>query len=178
MTCLRPEEAVLSHNHKHGVKIMGDKGLGDESLVGNNRHRGKKGEKQVVNLVRCPNCGKKLSLLPPGYPMYDLQCTACSFRAQVKTPSRSPKNQVLGASWDILHRVLRAGFMIPPLIINFTWGTGRGRKQIIRFYPFIPTRNIVPYKVNSQGNASYKSFYYTGLDELPHFDLYESGIEH
>jgi 4-hydroxy-3-methylbut-2-en-1-yl diphosphate synthase IspG/GcpE len=28
------------------------------------------GEREVVELVSCPNCGKKLVELPPNYPLY------------------------------------------------------------------------------------------------------------
>ena len=45
------------------------------------------GEKVVVEKVPCPNCGKRLMPLPPNYPLYDLQCTGCLFRAQVKKSS-------------------------------------------------------------------------------------------
>ena len=82
---------------------------------------GVEGEKAVVKLVDCPNCGKKLMLLPPNYPMYDVQCKACSFRAQVKTNHCKPKPEIYGAGWDILNHVLKAGFMIPHLIVNFIW---------------------------------------------------------
>jgi len=51
----------------------------------NSQTTGRKGELDVIRLVRCPNCGKKLMPLPANYPMYDIQCTACTFRARVKT---------------------------------------------------------------------------------------------
>ena len=33
-----------------------------------NQKNGKIGEQEVVDLVSCPNCGKKLMLLPDNYP--------------------------------------------------------------------------------------------------------------
>ena len=37
-----------------------------------NKQNGDKGELEVINLVCCPNCGKKLMILPPNYPLYDI----------------------------------------------------------------------------------------------------------
>ena len=59
-----------------------------------NKESGDDGEKEVCGFVPCPNCGKKLMLLPPNYPLYDVQCTGCSFRAQVKTNNTRPKAQI------------------------------------------------------------------------------------
>lgn len=44
----------------------------------NNRKSGDEGEKEIIKLINCPNCGKKLMLLPSGYPLYDVQCTGCN----------------------------------------------------------------------------------------------------
>ena len=52
-------------------------------MIGN-RLKGDIGEKEVVDLVPCPNCKKSLMQLPSNYPLYDVQCEGCSFRAQVK----------------------------------------------------------------------------------------------
>ena len=71
-----------------------------------NKHAGDQGELEIVKLVSCPNCGKELMLLPPNYPLYDLQCTGCSFRAQVKTNSCKPKSVVFGAGWQIMNTVI------------------------------------------------------------------------
>jgi len=86
-----------------------------------NKKWGDKGEQEVVDLVQCPNCGKDLMLLPPNYPLYDVQCTGCSFRAQVKTNRTKPKPIIFGAGWQIMEKVLKSGFMVPPLIANFRW---------------------------------------------------------
>jgi len=68
------------------------------------------GEREVVNLVPCPNCKKKLMQLPPSYPLYDLQCTGCSFRVQVKTNNSKPKKEIFGAGWEVVEKVLKSGF--------------------------------------------------------------------
>ena len=134
---------------------------------------GVEGEKAVVKLVDCPNCGKKLMLLPPNYPMYDVQCKACSFRAQVKTNHCKPKPEIYGAGWDILNHVLKAGFMIPHLIVNFVWTEEDGHKhRCIRFYPFIPKDHIRKTSLERKGKKPYPMFNYIGIDKLPFIQLH------
>ena len=136
----------------------------------NNRSIGDKGEDEVITLISCPNCLKQLMLLPPNYPLYDVQCTACSFRAQIKTINSKPKNLIFGAGWDIMEKVLKSGFITPPLIVNFKWEAG----QEIRFYPFVPKANLSKYQLSETARrANYRMFHYTGLDKLPHFVLYK-----
>ena len=103
---------------------------------------GDEGEKEVVNLIRCPNCNKKLMQLPNNYPLYDIQCTACSFRAQIKTNNSKPKKEIFGAGWEIMNKVMKAGFMVPPLIVNYKWQEKGKTYQKILFYPFIPKENL------------------------------------
>ena len=132
------------------------------------------GEKEIIKLVKCPNCGKSLMQLPPNYPLYDLQCTGCSFRAQVKTNNSKPKKEIFGAGWEIIDKVLKSGFMIPPLITNFKWNEKDVKHQKILFYPFIPKSNLKKRQLSSKARrANYKMFNYVGLDELPCFVLYE-----
>lgn len=138
-----------------------------------NQAAGDQGEKDVINRVACPNCGKKLMALPRGYPMFDVQCTACVFRAQVKTASSKPKDVVYGAGWDILSKALKAGQVVPPLIVNFKWKEGRFNRQAIYFYPFIPKENLKSYRLAPTAKqAGYAMFNYIGLTDLPHFVLY------
>ena len=139
-----------------------------------NKQTGTKGEQEIVKLIPCPNCGKKLMLLPSGYPLYDVQCTACSFRAQVKTNRCKPKAVVFGAGWQIMNKVLKAGFITPPLFLNFKWTEKGKRKQEIRFYPFIPKKNLSKYKLSPQARrANYQMFRYVNLDKLPYFIVYK-----
>lgn len=139
-----------------------------------NQVSGEDGEKEIVKLVPCTNCGKPLMQLPKNYPLYDLQCTGCSFRAQVKTNNSKPKSEIFGAGWDIMEKVLKSGFMIPPLIANFKWIEKGVEKHKIIFYPFIPKSNlkkrILP---PTARRANYKMFNYIGLDKLPNFVLFE-----
>lgn len=139
-----------------------------------NKQNGDKGELEIIDLVPCPNCGKKLMILPPSYPLYDVQCTGCSFRAQVKTNASKPKAVILGAGWDIMEKVLKSGFIVPPILTNFKWQERGVDKQEIRFYPFVPKDNLKKYQLSSTARrADYKMFNYIGLDKLPHFVIYE-----
>ena len=36
---------------------------------------GDKGENEVIEKIKCPNCNRKLMLLPKNYPLVDVQCT-------------------------------------------------------------------------------------------------------
>lgn len=139
-----------------------------------NQKAGDLGEKEVVKHVACPNCGKSLMQLPKNYPLYDLQCTGCSFRAQVKTNNSKPKDIIFGAGWEIIEKVLKSGFMVLPLFANFKWTEKGVDKQEIIFYPFIPKANLRKRQLSSTARrANYKMFNYVGLSKLPSFKVYE-----
>jgi len=138
--------------------------------MSNNQNVGDKGELDVIKKVACPNCRRKLMLLPKNYPLVDVQCTGCHFRAQIKTQRTKPKDIVFGAGWDIIEKTTKAGYPVPPLIVNFVWGN----HQEIRFYPFIPKDNLKKRVLSSTARrANYKMFNYVGLTRLPHFILYK-----
>lgn len=139
-----------------------------------NKKAGDQGEKEVIEKVACPNCGKKLMLLPPNYPLYDVQCTGCSFRAQVKTNNCKCKSVIFGAGWEIMDKVLKSGFITPPIFANFKWEEKGKEKQEIRFYPFVPKKNLRKYKLSEKARrANYWMFRYEGLDKLPHFMVFK-----
>ena len=139
-----------------------------------NKDAGDKGELEVVKLIPCPNCSKKLMILPPNYPLYDIQCTGCSFRAQVKTNNTKPKNTIFGAGWEIMSKVLKSGFITPPMIANFKWAENDELHQEIRFYPFVPKANLKKHQLSPQARrANYWMFNYVGLDKVPYFSLYK-----
>ena len=142
----------------------------------NNKQSGDAGEKDVIEKVLCPNCHKKLMLLPPSYPLCDVQCTACHFRAQVKTSTEGkPKNKIRGAGWDIIDKVTKSGYLIPPLIANFKWVEKRAPKQEIRFYPFLTRNNLGKRQLPANAQrANYWMYDYIGLDKLPYIVLYKS----
>jgi DNA-directed RNA polymerase subunit RPC12/RpoP len=135
---------------------------------------GDEGELDVVNLIPCPNCKKKLMVLPKNYPLYDVQCIGCSFRAQVKTNNSKPKNIIFGAGWDIMEKVLKSGYMVPPLIVNFKWKEKLLDHQEIRFYPFIPKVNLKMHILSPIARrANYKMFNYIAIDKIPYFIVYK-----
>lgn len=139
----------------------------------NNKFNGDAGEVEIVNLIPCPNCNKKLMLLPKNYPLYDVQCTGCSFRAQVKTNQSKPKSVVFGAGWEIMEKVLKSGYLTPPLFLNFKWEEKGIKKQEIRFYPFVPKVNLKKYILSPTAHrANYKMFNYINMEKLPNFLLY------
>ncbi|AKM83996.1 TPA: hypothetical protein DCZ46_01540 [Candidatus Campbellbacteria bacterium] len=137
------------------------------------KESGNSGEQEIVNIVPCPNCGKMLMKLPPNYPLYDVQCTGCSFRAQVKTNQSKPKSVVFGAGWQIMNKVLKSGYMTPSLFLNFKWSEKGEEKQEIKFYPFVPKKNLSNYKLSKTARrANYEMFVYKDMDKLPHFLVY------
>ena len=139
-----------------------------------NKIAGDEGEQEVVMLVPCPNCGKALMRLPKNYPLYDVQCSGCLFRAQVKTNNSKPKSVIFGAGWEIVSKVMKSGYMIPPLITNFKWMDKKDKYQEIRFYPFVPKINLEMRQLSSHARrANYKMFNYVGTDKIPHFVLYK-----
>lgn len=136
---------------------------------------GDAGEAEVVKLVPCPNCSKKLMLLPKNYPLYDVQCVGCNFRAQVKTSNSKPKSTIFGAGWDIMEKVLKSGFLVPSIIVNFKWSEKKKNYHEIRFYPFVPKINLKMHKLSPTARrANYKMFNYIGIDQIPFFVLHKN----
>jgi len=134
---------------------------------------GDAGEKDVIKLVQCPNCSKALMLLPTSYPLCDVQCTACQFRSQIKTSKSKPKDIVRGAGWEIMSKVLKAGYLAPPLMVNFAWEEDEIEKQEIRFYPFIRKTELRPYTAKiARENRRYKMFDYV-LKKAEYYVLYK-----
>jgi hypothetical protein len=143
-----------------------------KSEIITNKVYGDAGEVEVINLVPCPNCDKKLMALPASFPLYDVQCTACNFRAQIKSSNSKPKDVIRGAGWDIINKVLKAGTLVPPLITNFKWIEDGKKKQEIRFYPFIKRSCLMKYTANIKSqDRLYKTFNYN-LKGLKHYILF------
>lgn len=143
-------------------------------VIVTNKITGDKGELEVVKLVKCPSCKRKLMLLPNSYPLYDVQCTACSFRAQVKTNNTSPKKEIFGATWGIIDKVLKSGFVVPPLIVNFKWVEKGKKRQKILFYPFIPRTHLKKrFTTIRKSKRELWMFNYINLDTLPYLELYK-----
>jgi len=150
---------------KRSKRMKGIKQTGDE------------GEKEVILKVQCPNCSKRLMTLPTNYPLCDVQCTGCLFRAQVKTNNTKPKDEIFGAGWDVMEKVLKSGYLMPSLIVNFKWIENDKKNQKIIFYPFIPRENLKKRTLSSTARrANYRMFNYIGLKSLPNFVLYQKNV--
>jgi hypothetical protein len=137
---------------------------------------GAKGELEIINDFKCPNCKSKLLRLPACFPLFDVQCERCLFRAQVKTARCAPKDEIFGAGWDILDKNLKAGHLIPPLIVIFNWQDKKTRKlnSKVLFFPFLTMKNIRRRKRSHKGKRpGYREFNYIGLrdEKLPQMVL-------
>lgn len=114
--------------------------------------------------------------LPVGFPLFDVQCTRCMFRAQVKTARCAPpKDQIFGAGWDVLEKTRKTGQLIPPLLVNYQWqdaSTGQARHEIY-FFPFLTSCNIRRRQRSLDGQRpGYKEFNYVGLLTAPQMRLF------
>ncbi len=135
---------------------------------------GSEGEKEVIEKIKCPNCGQSLMNLPTSYPLFDVQCTACLFRAQIKTSTSKPGGKIMGATSDVMNYYMKAGQIIPPLIVNYKWDGG----QEIRFYPFIPRENLKFRQLSPNAiRANLKMFDYVNLKTLPYLVTYSKRNE-
>ncbi len=140
-----------------------------------NKDVGDWGERYVRDRVACPNCGKGLQLLPTGYPLADVQCTACAFRAQVKTARSRPKGTVHGAGWDVVDKVTKSGHLLPSLLVVWAWPKEKPTNVRVDFFPFISRQALEPYQLSPTAKrANYRMFRYR-LDGLPKATLIEAG---
>ena len=81
---------------------------------------------------------------------------------------------IFGAGWDIISKVMKSGYMVPPLIANFKWSDKEGIHQEIRFYPFVPKIILKLHQLSPKARrANYKMFNYIGIDEIPYFVLHK-----
>ena len=109
-----------------------------------NAARGTEAENFVVAHVPCPSCAQALRKLPAGYPLYDVDCTRCLFRAQVKRVLEKPRSRVRGASWEVTNHHLRTGNLIPPMFVCFGWKTDAAAPTAIYFFPLVPATHVQP----------------------------------
>lgn len=73
-----------------------------------------------------------------------------------------------------MDKVLKSGFITPPLVANFKWIEMGIQRQEIHFYPFVPKKNLQKYKLSATAKrGNYWMFRYTDLNKLPHFVLYQ-----
>ncbi len=133
------------------------------------------GEKFVASNAPCPACGKALVALPEGYPLFDLQCSACTFRCQVKATVKQRQNAIPGGGWSILNAVLKTGQHVPPLIYVSRVGEAHSGSPVVRFFPFIPRNHLKKVQPFPDGHkrADYLQFRYTRMNRVPSFILNE-----
>lgn len=103
---------------------------------------GEEAERFVVEHVVCPSCGSPLRQLPPGYPLFDVQCAACLFRAQVKRVQEQPRSRLRGGSWSVGNTYLRTGQLLPPMYVCFGWPRSQPEPTAVYFFPLVPARNV------------------------------------
>jgi hypothetical protein len=71
-----------------------------------------------------------------------------------------------------MNKVLKSGYMIPPLFLNFKWTEGGKKRQVVRFYPFVPKKNLSNYRLSETARrANYEMFTYNQMDKLPFFTV-------
>lgn len=71
-------------------------------------------------------------------------------------------------------KLLKSGYMMPPLIANFMWEQDGVAHQEIRFYPFIPKKNLKKRTLSEAARrANYRMFNYVRLDTLLYFVLHQ-----
>jgi hypothetical protein len=137
---------------------------------------GDRGEDEIVELIPCPNCTSRLMKLPQSYPLYDLLCSSCTFRVQVKTSSSNPTNTfvIRSGGWKILEHWLKAGQPMPQLIVNFHWVDKKTQeeKREVRFYPFIWRKNVKPRIANIKSQNRKHEMYDFNLRGLVYYILY------
>jgi hypothetical protein len=74
-----------------------------------------------------------------------------------------------------MEKVLKSGYMVPPLFANFRWNEKGKQKQEIRFYPFVPRVNLTKYRLSSSARrANYRMFHYNDMNQLPCFTLFNT----
>jgi hypothetical protein len=75
-----------------------------------------------------------------------------------------------------MSKVLKSGFLVPPLIVQFIWTENRRHQRSIRFFPFVPKSNLKHYRLSANARqADYAMFVYADLLTLPGFQ-FERGM--
>lgn len=103
---------------------------------------GEEAERFIAERVPCPSCGGALHELARGYPLFDVQCSRCLFRAQVKRVQESPRNRLRGGSWSVVNTYLRTGQLLPPMFVRFDWPRTEREPGTVYFFPLVPAKNV------------------------------------
>jgi hypothetical protein len=94
----------------------------------------------------------------------------------VVTNESSKSKRIRGAGWDIMEKVLKSGYLIPPLIVNYKWTKGDENFQEIRFFPFLMKTNLKSRTANIHGGDRIYNMFDYDLNNLPYFLLYSNSI--
>jgi|ERR1039458_3979989 hypothetical protein len=139
-----------------------------------NTESGERAVEFVLAQVKCPYCGKTLIDLPRATPVYDVACSRCEFRAQVKSVETRKRSRIRGASARPLAGLRLAGKLSPPLSVVWEWdGTVRSAAEISLF-PLVPWSHLherAP-PANHAMMPGRLMVDYHDLQLLPHFELY------
>lgn len=161
-------------------------GLSDPALLINltvtvaktisNTESGERAVEFVLTQIKCPYCEKALIDLPRATPVYDVACSRCEFRAQVKSVETPRRKRIRGASARPLAGLRWAGKSSPPLIVVWGWdGKNRSAEQVT-LYPLVPWRHVreraLPDKHATMAGRLMVDYH--DLDLLPYFALYPS----
>jgi hypothetical protein len=139
---------------------------------------GSEAEKFIVDHVHCPSCESNLVLLPAGYPLYDVACTRCLLRAQVKRVLTKPRDRIRGASWDVMSHHIRTGHLVPPMFACFGWPGTASEPSTIWFFPFIPASNVTKRVLSERHQTPGRRMTeYVAMRTVPHFIVFGEGRE-
>jgi hypothetical protein len=77
-----------------------------------------------------------------------------------------------------MSKVLKAGFLAPPLIVSFNWKEKKRTQSEMLFFPFVTKRFMDKYVLGeNHRQEGYKMFNYARLNSLPHFRLVKHGTK-
>jgi len=135
--------------------------------------RGVEAEAFVVARIPCPSCGHALRAMAPGYPLYDVECTRCLLRAQVKRILAGPRDRIRGASWDVIAHHFKTGHLVPPMFACWGWPTGTPEPSEVWFFPLIPTSHLKMRVLSERHKTPGRRMAeYVDMRGVPHFVVF------
>jgi DNA-directed RNA polymerase subunit RPC12/RpoP len=139
-----------------------------------NTASGERAVEFVLAQVKCAYCEKALVDLPRATPVYDVACSRCEFRAQVKSVETHMRRRIRGASARPLAGLRLAGKSSPPLIVVWGWDGEARSAERVTLYPLVPWRHIRERALsqNHETMAGRLMVDYHDLHLLPFFELY------
>ena len=131
---------------------------------------GEAAEQLIADRVPCPSCGSALQQLARGYPLFDIQCSKCLFRAQVKRVHEPPRSRLRGGSWNVVNTYLRTGQLLPPMFVCFGWPRLLAEPSAIYFFPIVPAKNVTKRVLSEthKTDAGRAMVEYRDMLSLPH----------